>query len=119
MAIHNKVIDPALAKQLYRKSEILKRKRGGKPASIESFPRVVKKITGLWRHPEGLGYLEGLMMVEGNKSRAGFPVEAQQELMFLHQLLTEQHQILTLRGQDVGAKPAPGTRFTMGIKDTR
>jgi len=119
MAIHNKVINPALAKQLFRKSELLKRKRGGKPASIESFPRVVKTITGLWRFAEGVQYLEELMMVEGGRSRAGFPEETQRELMFLHELLTEQNHILTLRGQKTGAKPPPGTRFTMGTKNTR
>ena len=108
-----------MAKQLFRKSELLKRKRGGKPASIESFPRVVKKITGLWRYIEGLEHIEELMMVEGDRSRTGFPLEALEEVMFLHQLLTEQHRILTLRGQEVGVKPAPGTKFTMGVKDTR
>ena len=119
MVIHNKVIDPALAKQLFRKSEMLKRKRGGTPASIESFPRVVNTITGLWRFAEGLQYLQEIMMVEGDRSRTGFPLETQQELMFLHQLLIEQSQILTLRGEKIGAKPPPGTKFTQGIKNSR
>ena len=119
MAIHNKVIDPALAKQLFRKSELLKRKRVGTPASIESFPRVVNTITGLWRFAEGLQYLQELMMVEGDRSRTGFPMETQEELMFLHQLLIEQSRILTLRGQKGGAKPPPGTKFTQGIKNFR
>ena len=119
MAIHNKVINPALAKQLFRKSELLKRKRRGTPASIESFPRVVKTITGLWRFAEGLQHLEKLMMVEGDRSRAGFPLETQEELMFLHQLLIEQSRILTLRGQKGRAKPPPGTKFTQGIKNFR
>ncbi len=111
MAIHNKVIDPALAKQLFRKSELLKRKRGGMPASIESFPRVMKTITGLWRFAEGLQYLDELMFVKDDRSRTGFPLETQEELMFLHELLTEQQQILTLRGQkaDVNPHQAPGS----------
>jgi hypothetical protein len=119
MAIHNNVINPALAKQLFRKSEMLKRKRGGMPASIESFPRVVNTITGLWRFAEGLQHLQRLMMVEGDRSRTGFPLETQEELMFLHQLLIEQSQILTLRGEKIGAKPPPGTKFTQGIKNPR
>ena len=119
MPIDNKVINPALAQQLYRKSELLKRKRGGVPAAIEAFPRITNTITGLWRYAEGLKYLEELILVEGGRSRTGFPVETQEELMFLHQLLIEQHRILNLRGQKIGAKPPPGTKFTLGIKNTR
>ncbi len=69
MAVDNRVINPALAQQLFRKSEMLKRKRAGEPASIESFPRVVKTITGLWRYSEGKKYLEELILVEGGKRR--------------------------------------------------
>jgi hypothetical protein len=116
MAIDNRVINPALAQQLFRKSELLKRKRMGPPSAIESFPRVVKTITGLWRYTEGLKYLEELIMVEGGQRRAGFPMEAQEELIFLHQLLIEQHRILSLRGQKVSIKPPPGTKFTIGKK---
>ncbi len=119
MTIANRVIDPALARLLYRKSEMLKRKRMGPPAAIESFPRVTKTLTGLWRYSEGLKYLEELIMVEGGRQRTGFPVEVQEELIFLHQLLIEQHQILILRGQKIGAKPPPGTKFTLGYKNTR
>lgn len=115
MPIDNRVINPALARQLYHKSEMLKRKRMGAPAAIESFPRVVKSITGLWRYSEGQKYLEELIMVEGGKRRQGFPVEAQEELMFLYQLLVEQNQILNLRGQKITTKLPPGTKFTMGI----
>ena len=116
MAIENRVINPAIAQQLFRKSEMLKRKRMGPPAAIESFPRVVKTITGLWRYSEGQKYLEELIMIEGGKRRAGFPVEAQEELMFLYQLLVEQHQILSIQGQKITTKRPPGTKFTMGIK---
>jgi hypothetical protein len=119
MTIDNRVINPALARQLFHKSDKLKRKRAGMPASIESFPRVAKTITGLWRYAEGLKYLEELIMVEGGQRRAGFPVDAQEELIFLHQLLIEQHKILVLRGQKIGVKPPPGTKFTMGYKNTR
>ena len=114
MPIDNRVISPALAQQLFRKSEMLKRKRMGTPAAIESFPRVVKTITGLWRYSEGQKYLEELIMVEGGKRREGFPVEAQEELMFLYQLLVEQNRILNLRGQKITTKRPPGTKFTMG-----
>jgi hypothetical protein len=116
MAIDNRVINPAIAQQLFRKSEMLKRKRMGTPASIESFPRVVKTIIGLWRYSEGQKYLEELIMVQDGKRRAGFPVEAQEELMFLYQLLVEQHQILSIRGQKITTKRPPGTKFTMGVK---
>lgn len=116
MAIENRVINPAIAQQLFRKSEMLKRKRMGTPAAIESFPRVVKTITGLWRYSEGQKYLEELIMIEGGQRRAGFPVEAQEELMFLYQLLVEQHQILSIQGQKITTKRPPGTKFTMGIK---
>jgi hypothetical protein len=116
MAIDNRVINPALAQQLFRKSEILKRKRMGTPATIESFPRVVKTITGLWRYSEGQKYLEELIMMEDGKRRAGFPLEAQEELMFLYQLLVEQHRILNIRGQKITTKRPPGTKFTMGRK---
>ena len=116
MAIDNRVMSPALAQQLFRKSEKLKLKRRGAPAAIESFPRVVKTITGLWRYSEGKKYLEELIMVEGGKRRAGFPVEAQEELMFLYQLLLDQHKILGLSGQKITAKPPPGTKFTMGVR---
>jgi hypothetical protein len=114
MPVDNRVIDPALARQLFHKSETLKRKRMGTPAAIESFPRVVKTITGLWRYSEGQKYLEELIMVEGGKRREGFPVEAQEELMFLYQLLVEQNRILNLRGQKITTKRPPGTKFTMG-----
>ena len=117
MVVENRVINPALAQQLFRKSEMLKRKRGGEPASIESFPRVVKTITGLWRYTEGKKYLEELIMVEGGRRRAGFPVEVQDELMFLYQLLLDQHRILNLRGQKITAKKPPGTKFTVGRRD--
>ena len=114
MPIDNRVINPALAQQLFRKSEMLKKKRMGKPAAIESFPRVVKTITGLWRYSEGQKYLEELIMVEDGRRRAGFPIEAQEELMFLYQLLVEQNRILSLRGQKITAERPPGTKFTMG-----
>jgi hypothetical protein len=117
MAVDNRVINPALAQQLFRKSEMLKRKRSGEPAAIESFPRVVKTISGLWRYSEGKKYLEELIMVEGGRRRAGFPVDAQDELMFLYQLLLDQHRILNLRGQKITVKKPPGTKFTMGNKD--
>ena len=114
MAVENRVINPALAQQLFRKSEMLKRKRAGEPAAIESFPRVLKTISGLWRYSEGKSYLEELILVEGGKRRAGFPVEAQDELMFLYQLLLDQHQVLKLNGQKMTSKRPPGTKFTMG-----
>lgn len=114
MPVDNRVIDPALARQLFHKSETLKRKRMGTPAAIESFPRVVKTISGLWRYSEGQKYLEELIMVEGGKRREGFPVEAQEELMFLYQLLVEQNRILSFRGQKITTKRPPGTKFTMG-----
>ncbi len=116
MPIDNRVINPALAQQLFHKSEKLKRKRQGTPAAIESFPRVVKTITGLWRYSEGQKYLEEIIMMEGGKRRAGFPIEAQDELMFLYQLLLDQHRILSLRGQKITANRPPGTKFTMGNK---
>jgi hypothetical protein len=117
MAIDNRVINPALAQQMFRKCEMLKRKRAGDPAAIESFPRVVKTITGLWRYSEGKKYLEELIVVEGGKRRAGFPVEVQDELMFLYQLLLDQHRILNLRGQKITSERPPGTKFTMGKSD--
>jgi len=117
MAVDNRVINPSLAQHMLRKSELLKRKRAGEPAAIESFPRVVKTITGLWRYSEGKKYLEELIMVEGGKRRAGFPVEVQDELMFLYQMLLDQHRILSLRGQKITASKPPGTKFTMGKQD--
>ena len=117
MAVDNRVINPALAQQMFRKSEMLRRKRAGDPAAIESFPRVVKTITGLWRYSEGKKYLEELIVVEGGKRRAGFPVEVQDELMFLYQMLLDQHRILSLRGQKITSKKPPGTKFTMGKPD--
>ena len=116
MPIDNRVINPALAQQLFRKSEMIKRKRAGTPAAIESFPRVVKTITGLWRYSEGQKYLEELIMMEDGRRRAGFPLEAQEELMFLYQMLVEQHRILSIRGQKITTKRPPGTKFTMGTK---
>ncbi|MFT5505267.1 MAG: hypothetical protein ACI845_000169 [Gammaproteobacteria bacterium] len=116
MPIDNRVINPALAQQLFRKSAMLKLKRAGTPAAIESFPRVVKTVTGLWRYSEGQKYLEELIMVEGGKRREGFPVEVQDELMFLYQLLLDQHRILALRGQKITANMPPGTKFTMGVR---
>jgi len=114
MAIDNRVMNPAIAQQLFRKSEQLKRQRAGKPAALESFPRVIKTITGLWRYSEGQKYLEELILVEGGKRREGFPVEAQDELMFLYQLLVDQRRILAIRGQKITTTRPPGTTFTMG-----
>ena len=117
MAIDNRVMNPALAQQMFRKSEMQKRKRAGEPAAIESFPRVVKTITGLWCYSEGKKYLEELIVVEDRQSRAGFPVEVQDELMFLYQMLLDQHHILSLRGQKITANKPPGTGFTRGKSD--
>ena len=114
MPIDNRVMNPAIAQQLFRKSEQLKRQRAGKPATLESFPRVIKTITGLWRYREGQKYLEELILVEGGKRREGFPVDAQDELMFLYQLLLDQHRILAIKGQKITAHRPPGTKFTMG-----
>ncbi len=114
MAIDNRVMNPAIAQQLFRKSEQLRRQRAGKPAALEAFPRVIKTITGLWRYREGQKYLEELILVEGGKRRQGFPIEAQDELMFLYQLLLDQHRILELRGQKITTHRPPGTKFTMG-----
>ncbi len=116
MPIDNRVMNPAIAQQLFRKSEQIKRQRAGKPATLESFPRVIKTITGLWRYSEGQKYLEELILVEGGKKREGFPVDAQDELMFLYQLLLDQHRILAIKGQKITAHKAPGTKFTMGNK---
>lgn len=116
MPIDNRVMNPAIAQQLFRKSEELRRKRAGKPAALESFPRVIKTITGLWRYREGQRYLEELILMEGGKKRQGFPVEAQEELMFLYQLLIDQHRILALQGQKIVAHRPPGTKFTMGFR---
>lgn len=88
----------------------------GHPAAIESFPRVVKTISGLWRYSEGFKYIEELIMVDDGKKRAGFPHDAQEELMFLYHLLLDQRVILSLRGQDMSDHDVPGTKFTMGIK---
>ena len=77
---------------------------------------MVKTITGLWRYSEGQKYLEEIIMVEDGRRRAGFPVEAQEELMFLYQLLLDQHRILSLRGQKIIENRPPGTKFTMGNK---
>ncbi len=117
MAVENRVINPALAQQLFRKSEMLKRKRAGEPAALESFPRVLKTISSLWRYSEGKSYLEELILVEGGKRRQGFPVEAQDELMFLYQLMLDQNKILKLSGQKITAKRPPGTKFTMGKQE--
>jgi hypothetical protein len=117
MAIDNRVMDPALAQQMFRKNELLKRKRAGEPAAIESFPRVVKALTGLWRYSEGKKYLEELIVVEGRQHRAGFPVEVQDELMFLYQMLLDQHRILSLRGQKITDTRPPGTKSIMGRSD--
>lgn len=116
MVLEDKVINPALAQQLFRKSEMLKRKRAGEPAAVESFPRVVKAITSLWRHTESKKYLEELILVEGGKRRAGFPIEVQAELMFLYQLMLDQRRVLGLKGEKMTVQRPPGTRFTMGHK---
>ena len=117
MAIDNRVMNPELAQQMFRKNELLKRKRAGEPAALESFPRVVKTLTGLWRYSEGKKYLEELIIVEGGQRRAGFPVEVQDEIMFLYQMLLDQHRILSLRGQKITDRKPPGTKFTMGSSD--
>ena len=114
MPINNNVMNPALARQMLQKSERLKRKRLGKPAALESFPRVIKTLTGLWRYSECQKYLEELIMVEGGGQRQGFPVDVQEELMFVYQLLLDQHRILSLRGQNITRHRTPGTKFTMG-----
>jgi len=114
MPINNNVMNPALARQMFQKSERLKRQRLGKPAALESFPRVIKTLSGLWRYSECQSYLEELIMVEGGVQRQGFPPEVQEELMFIYQLLLDQHQILSLRGQGMKRRRPPGTKFTMG-----
>jgi len=114
MPINNNVMNPALARQMFQKSERLKRQRLGKPAALESFPRVIKTLTGLWRYSECQTYLEELIMVEGGGQRQGFPTEVQEELMFIYQLLMDQHKILSLRGQGMTRRRPPGTKFTMG-----
>lgn len=107
-------MNPALARQMFQKSERLKKQRMGKPAALESFPRVVKTLTGLWRYSECQSYLEELIMVEGGTKRQGFPTDVQEEIMFIYQLLLDQHKILALRGQRLKKHLPPGTKFTMG-----
>ena len=45
-----------------------------------------------------------------------FVDEAQEELMFLYQLLLDQNRILGIRGQKITSNRPPGTKFTMGVK---
>lgn len=116
MAVNNRVINPALARQLFRKREMLKRKRGGQPAAVEAFPRVVKTITALWRYAEGMKYLEELILVENGVRRTGFPMEVQEEIIFLYEMLVDQRRILTLHERKHPAKRPPGTKFTLGSK---
>ena len=108
------MINPALARQLFRKREMLKRKRGGQPAAIEAFPRVVKTITALWRYAEGMKYLEELILVEDGRRRSGFPTDVQEEIVFLYDILVDQGQILTLHERKAAARRPPGTKSTMG-----
>ncbi|MBL7003272.1 MAG: hypothetical protein ISR69_04525 [Gammaproteobacteria bacterium] len=114
MSNNNNVMNPALARQMFQKSERLKLKRLGKPAALESFPRVLKTITNLWRYAECQTYLEEIIMVEGGSSRQGFPNDVQEELMFVYQLLLDQYKILGMRGQNMKTRRPPGTKFTMG-----
>lgn len=114
MAIDNRVMNPAMAAQLMKKRADLERKRKGEPADLEQFPRVVRTITLLWRYAEGQKYLENLIMVEGGKQRQGFPVKAQEELIFLYQLLLDQQAILHRAGQRISAHDAPENSFTIG-----
>lgn len=116
MAVNNRVINPTLARQLFRKREMLKRKRAGQPAAVEAFPRVVKTITALWRYAEGMKYLEELILVEEGRRRTGFPTEVQDEIIFLYEILVDQRRILTLHEGKQLVKRPPGTRFTMGGK---
>jgi hypothetical protein len=116
MAVNNRVINPALARQLFRKREMLKRKRAGQPAGIEAFPRVVKTVTALWRYPEGMKYLEELILVEDGRRRSGFPTEVQEEIIFLYEILVDQSRVLTLHERKTAVKRPPGTKFTMGTK---
>jgi hypothetical protein len=116
MAVNNRVINPALAQQLFRKREMLRRKRGGQPSAIEAFPRVIKTITALWRYAEGMKYLEELILVEEGRRRTGFPPEVQEEIIFLYEMLVDQRRILTLHERKHLVKRPPGTRFTMNSK---
>ena len=116
MAVNNRVINPALAQQLFRKRDMLKRKRGGQPAAVEAFPRVVKTITALWRYAEGTKYLEQLILVEEGRNRSGFPTEVQEEIIFLYEIPLDQRRILTLHERKHMAKRPASAKFTMGNK---
>ena len=98
MAVENRVINHALAHQLSRKSEMLKRIRAGEPAAVESFPRATTTITGLCGYWEGKKYLEELSLVAVAKRRAGCPVELQGKWIFFNDLLLDHHRNLKQRG---------------------
>ncbi len=107
-------MNPEIARKLFEKSERLRRQRRGTPAAIESFPRVVKTLCGLWGYREGQKYLEELILVEGGMKRQGFPPDVQDELMFLYHLLLDQHRLIARSGQRMYAHRPPGTKFTIG-----
>lgn len=105
-----------MAAQLMKKRAELEQLRKGRPAALEQYPRVLRSVTTLWRYAEGQKYLENLIMVEGGKQRQGFPMDAQEELMFLYQLLLDQQDILVRPGQNITAHDQPENSFTIGVK---
>jgi len=82
-------------------------------APIEQFPHVVNRLIGMWGFPEFLPYLDSLLVNKTRVSRKGFPIDANDDLVFLYFLYTDQFSSVC---RDASCATVANKGDTWGIK---
>ena len=98
--MHDRVIPPSIARDIIRK---LHESAGAQSAGInldvkanlEAYPHVVETLTALWGCYELKAFLKRLILSGfDRKTRAGFPEEVHEELVFLYNLFIDNESSL-------------------------
>lgn len=109
-----RLLDPGKAAEMIRHLEMIERRTARAPAAIERYPHITQRICALWGYPELRDYLETLVMIETDRGgRQGFPLEVQEELMALCQLVIDHPGLVRFKGtRTVVPKPDLPFSFT-------
>ena len=85
---------------------------------IEEFPRIANPLTVLWGCDEVVEFLERFIVVERSReSRAGFPPECLEDLVWLFNLATAQREILRRQPQTRSQRLASERKRRKNILD--
>jgi len=109
----NRLINPNLASQMIDDFTIVREKRINVKSKLEKYPHVCKSITTMWGFHEIKELLEELIVNDGRNNRHGFPLEVQEELMFLYQMLLSYPDLLLRNGEHITTKPK-STDYSFG-----